>query len=315
MYPIKKQFYIKRNTLIRIQKKKENFGILFVFYCLLFTVGGYCQSHALTQEDTSAFLMKNGIKRTKIISNLSGTKNELIATLFTVEDTSLCNFGLVSRKNFSGVFSFESIEKMCAQNGEDLVLQVAGAFTPDWKVIEGYALEKGNSVGQDKFFGENDKFSYKGLLIIENGYPQITHLEKIADIEGFIQKARSSKWSLFQQVSAIIDGKPADDIVLPGIVKRRFLVEIKQEKRTKFGIISFIKETSYEHAVKVLLEMPAMNLTVLNALYLDMGSVSEGYFYDYNDTKYLLGDKNDNMDNYTNMLIIYRKAKAQMPAN
>jgi len=267
------------------------------------------------QEDTSAFLMKEGIKRTKIISNLSKAQNELIATIFTVEDTSLCNFGLVSRKNFSGTFSFENIEKMCAQNGEDLVLQVAGAFTPDWKVIEGYALEKGKSVGQDKFFGENNKFSYKGLLIIENGHPQITHLDKIADIEGFLQKARDSGWSFFQQVSAIIDGKPADDIILPGIAKRRFLVEVKQEGQTKFGIISFIKETTYEHAVNVLLEMSTMNLTVLNALYLDMGSVSEGYFYDYNGTKYLSGDKNDNMDNYTNMLIIYRKANVQIPAN
>jgi len=111
------------------------------------------------------------------------------------------------------------------------------------------------------------------------------------------------------------DGKPADDIVLPGIAKRRFLVEIKQESQTKFGIISFIKETSYEHAVKVLLEMSAMNLPVLNALYLDMGSVSEGYFYDYNGTKYLLGDKNNNIGNYTNMLIIYRKANVQIPPN
>jgi len=303
------------SVLYRVQKKKAPFGMLFVFYCLLLTFGVYCQSQAMMQEDTSAFLMKEGIKRTKIISNLSDTKNELIATLFTVEDTSLYNFGLISRKNFSGIFSFENIEKMCAQNGEYLILQVAGAFTPDWKVIEGYALERGKSVGQDKYFGENDKFSYKGLLIIENGHPHITHLDKIAGIEGFLQKARDSGWSFFQQVSAIIDGKPADDIVLPGIAKRRFLVEVKQEKHTKFGIISFIKETSYEHAVKVLLEMSAMNLPVLNALYLDMGSVSEGYFYDYNDKKYLLGDKNDNMDNYTNMLIIYRKAKAQMPAN
>lgn len=151
------------------------------------------------------------------------------------------------------------------------------------------------------------------MLIIENGHPQITHLDKIADIEGFLQKARDSGWSFFQQVSAIIDGKPADDIVLPGIAKRRFLVEIKQGDRTKFGILSFIKETTYEHAVSVLLEMPAMNLTVLNALYLDMGAVSEGYFYDHNNTKYLLGDKNDNMGNYTNMLIIYHKTKVEPP--
>lgn len=285
--------------------------MLFVFFCLLLTFGVYCQSQALMREDTSAFLMKEGIKRTKIISNLSDTKNKLMATLFAVEDTSLCHFGLISRKNFSGIFSFEGIEKMCAQNGEDLILQVAGAFTPDWKSIEGYALEKGKSVGQDKFFGENDKFSYKGLLIIENGHPHITHLEKIDVIEKFLQKARDSNWSLFQQVSAIIDGKPADDIVLPGIAKRRFLVEVNQEGQTKFGIISFIKETSYEHAVKVLLEMSAMSLTVLNALYLDMGSVSEGYFYDYNDMKHLLGDKNDNMDNYTNMLIIYREVNVE----
>ncbi len=198
---------------------------------------------------------------------------------------------------------------MCAQKGEDLVLQVAGAFTPDWKSIEGYALEKGKSVGQDDFFGENKKFSYKGLLLIKNGRPHITHLDKIDDMERLIHKARNSSWSLFQQVSAIIDRKPADDIILPRIAKRRFLVEVGQKGQTKFGIISFIKATSYEQAVNVLLEMSDMNLLVLNALYLDMGSVSEGYFYGRNDVKHLLGDKNDNIDRYTNMLIIYRKAK------
>ena len=100
-------------------------------------------------------------------------------------------------------------------------------------------------------------------------------------------------------------------MVLPRSAKRRFLVEIKHEGQTKFGIISFIKATSYEQAVDVLLKMSEMNLLVLNAIYLDMGSVSEGYFYDRNNTKHLLGDKNDNMDRFTNLLIIYRKAKSE----
>lgn len=253
--------------------------------------------------------MKAGIKRTNIISHMSDAKDEFIATLFTVEDTSLYNFGMISRKNFSGKFSFENIEKMCAQNDEELVLQVAGAFTPDWKVIEGYALENGKPVGQDHFFGENDKFSYKGLCLIKNGHPHITHIDKIGDINGLIQKAIDSKWSLFQQVAAIIDGKRANDIVLPREAKRRFLVEIDQNGQSKFGIISFIKATSYKRALNVLLEMSEMNLPVLNAIYLDMGSVSEGYFYDRNNEKHLLGDKNNSMDRYTNVLIIYRGAE------
>jgi hypothetical protein len=294
-----------------LQKKKSNFGALIISLCLCLTIEGYCQSSTMMQEDTSTFLMKDGIKRTKIISNLSDTKDEFIATLFTVEDTSLYNLALISRKDFPGTSSFENIEKMSAQNEEDLVLQVAGAFTPDWKVIEGYALEKGNSVGQDHFLGENKKIGYKGLCMIKNGRPQITHLDKIANIQRLLQKAKDSRWSLFQQVAAIIDGKCANDMVLPRSAKRRFLVEIKHKGQTKFGIISFIKATSYKQAVDVLLKMSALNLPVLNALYLDMGSVSEGYFYDRNNMKHLLGDKTDNMDRYTNLLIIYRKAKTE----
>ena len=226
------------NTPIIMLKKISQFKILPILICLFFTMGGFCQSASVIQEDTSTFLMKEGIQRIKIISNLSDTKNEFIATLFTVEDTSLYNFGLISRKNFPDTFSFEGIEKMCAQDDKDLVLQVAGAFTPDWKVIEGYALENGKSVGQDHFLGENKKISYRGLCLIKNGCPHITHLDNILDMQGLLEKARNFKWSLFQQVAAIIDGKRSNDMVLPRSAKRRFLVEVKQGEKTKFGIIN-----------------------------------------------------------------------------
>lgn len=290
---------------------KSHLVILFLLSWLFNSQGGLCQAAAVMQEDTSTFLMKEGIKRTRIISNLSDTKGELIATLFTAEDTSLYNFALISRKNFQGIFSFEAIEQMCARNEQELVLQIAGAFTPDWKIIEGYALEKGESVGQDAFLGENKKIDYRGLCIIKDGRPHITNLDKVPDMPGLVQKAQDFKWSLFQQVSAVIDGERADDIVLPRSAKRRFLVEVRQEGETIFGIISFIKATSYEQAVNVLLEMSEMNLHVVNALYLDMGSVSEGYFYDSNNMKRLLGDKNNSMDRYTNVLVIYGKTKSK----
>jgi hypothetical protein len=77
----------------------------------------------LMQEDTSAFLMKGGIRRTKILSNLSHTKNEFIATLFTVEDTSLCNFRLISRKNFSGYFYDSNDKKYHIGNKNDNIDQ------------------------------------------------------------------------------------------------------------------------------------------------------------------------------------------------
>jgi len=291
----------------KTQKTKFDYGPLILSLGLLITGIASSQPNATIHEDTTTFLMKERIKRTRISSKLSHTKNEFIATLFTVEDTSLYDFALISRKNFSGTFSFESIEKMHAQNGEDLILQVAGAFTPDWKVIEGYALENGESVGQDHFPGENKKIDYRGLCIIKDGRPYITNLEKVTDMQGLLQKAQDFKWSLFQQVSAIIDGQQANDIMLPREAKRRFLVEVGEKGHSKFGIISFIKATTYEQAVNVLLEMSERNLPVVSALYLDMGSVSEGYFYDSNNVKHLLGDKNDNMERFTNMLIIYRK--------
>jgi hypothetical protein len=300
------------NSQTITRKIKTHLAVLFMLSWLFSSPCGLCQSAPVVmQEDTSTFLMKEGIQRTRIISNVSDAKGEFIATLFTVEDTSLYNFALISRKNFQGNFSFEDIEQICAQNEQELVLQVAGAFTPDWKVIEGYALEKGESVGQDHFLGENKKIDYRGLCIIKNGHPHITNLDVVSDMPELLLNAHNLKWTLFQQVSAIIDGKPAKDIVLPREAKRRFLVEVGQEEHSKFGIISFIKATSYEQAVNVLLKMSEMNLPVVNALYLDMGSVSEGYFYDRNNTKCLLGDKNDSMDRYTNMLIIYRKAKSE----
>ena len=260
-------------------------------------------------EDTTTYDLPDGFSRTKVISDFELNKGQLIATLFKMEKIQSCKIKFVSRKNFREDFNFENIEKQCRNQNEQIVMQVASAFTPDWKGIEGFALQDGQSVGEDTCLGENKKLIYGGLLLIKDGYPVITNLDNISDKAAFVANAIKNKYSLFQQVAAIINGKINSKVNLPGIHKRRFFIEITEDHETKFGIVSFIIPMKYSDAVSAIKLMGKDTFIVNNALYLDMGSVSEGYFYDSKGNEHLIGDPHANVENYTNVLVMYKNIK------
>ena len=260
-------------------------------------------------DDTTTIDLVNGFTLIKTKSTFEQNKVQTLATFFKMEKIPSCKIKFVSRKNFKEDFNFENIEKQCELKNEQIVLQVASAFTPDWKVIEGFALQDGKIVGEDSYLGENQKLSYQGILLIKNGKPFITCLNKILDRNKFTTDAIRDECSMFQQFPAIIDGKINSAIELPGIHIRRFFVEIMEDNQSKFGIIDFKIAMSYTDAVRALKHLELNNIKIHNALYLDMGAVSEGYIYNSKGQRHLIGDPHKNINNYTNVLVMYKDLK------
>lgn len=182
---------------------------------------------------------------------------------------------------------------------------MAGAFTPDWQVIEGFALEHGRLVGQDSFPTENDKLIYKGLVSIRNGIPFFTQLDSITDPLAFALKAAQSGWSVFMQVAPVIAGRRTN-IDLPGVYKRRFLIHIQVNGESEYAIADFIKPMDFAEAVNLLENIEDDSTHIRDVVYLDMGAVSMGYVYDKTDERHLIGDPGQVMDNYTSLLVLTR---------
>ena len=292
-------------------KKLQSFSSITIFSFVLGMLFMPCYAITLRAiEDTTTFDLPEGFSRIKIISNTELNKGQIVATFFKMDNIPSCKIKFVSRKNFEGTFDFNNIEQQCVQNGEQIVLQVAAAFTPDWKVIEGFALEDGEKVGQDSYLGENREL-YKGILLIKDGKPLITYIDNIIDRDVFIAESVHDSCSMFQQVAAIIESKINRNFDLPGVCKRRFFVEVIEENQSSFGIVNFNIEMRYSDAVKVLTEMESQDFKVHNALYLDMGAVSEGYFYDAQGQKHLMGDPDKDILNYTNVLIMYKDLRSE----
>ena len=260
-------------------------------------------------QDTTTFKLPDGFTKSKIYANIDHKEHQFAATFFKMENMDVCKIIFVSRQTFKEAFSFENIENQCREQHEQIVLQVAAAFTPDWKVIEGFALQDGQKVGQDSFPGKNKKLFYKGLLLIKDGYTAIDYLDSLQDRDAFIADAVRNKCSLFQQVAAIVNGNVNTKVDLPGTAKRRFFVEIVEDHQSKFGIVSFHLPTKFSEAVEILTKMNKDNFTVKNALYLDMGAVSEGYVYDNMGEAHLIGDPHKDISRYTNLLVMYKNNK------
>jgi hypothetical protein len=230
----------------------------------------------------------------------------LVATLFKTQNCDRCRIKFVSRKLFKQQFNFENIARQCGTANQQIVLQVAAAFTPDYEVIEGFALEDGEQVGQDTMPGQNSGLIYKGIVVLRDGIPHFTHLDSIDNIDKFKKESTQKKFSVFQQVAAIVDGTVNTDVDLPGIHKRRFLVEISENGRREFGVVSFTGKMRFAEAVSVLNTSGSDQYEIINAVYLDMGGLSEGYFYDRSGQRFLLGDPDKDMDLYTNIIVMYR---------
>lgn len=227
-------------------------------------------------------------------------------SFFSIEDAQKAKVEFLSNKEhpefFTNGVDFASIEKYYKSQGKEITLTVAGAYyAPNTKNIEGIALEKGKTVGQDLL-----KSGSNGLLVIKNGSPEIQYVNQISDFDNYLKELKNEKADVFQQTSYI---RPGGVFVSSNPTKweLRFFVEGEENGKTKKGVLNFSTTMTYTEAVEAMRKMEGFKIT--KAIGLDTGNMSEGYFYDKNNGKNLMIDEQvgNHREEYTNVIVFFSK--------
>lgn len=234
--------------------------------------------------------MPNWFGRLKVIDK----NGKLVASFFTLEKGGKVDF--MTRENSPQNINFWQIYNDKQKLWEKVALIIAGAFSPDYKIIEWIAYENGQKRWQ------NIRSPWNGLLVIKNGNPEIMNLEDIIDLNSFKKQIVQGRWSMFQQIQVIRNWIEKNINAVPIKWKFRFFVERYAGRETSRGIVNFSESMTFSDAINIL-----KDIKIKNALYLDGGLVSEWYFYDKNKKSYLIKDEKfqTKFDGYTNLLIFY----------
>ncbi len=264
------------------------------------------------QEVRPQHNMPSGFGRYEVHAENNSGKEELVGSFFTIEAPSgESHVEFLSKKLhpqfFTPGLNFEAVAEYFRNNHKQIVLQAAGAFTPDYKQIQGLAYENGLSVGQDR------PSEHNGLLVIKNGRPEIIFLDEIGNLDTLLQEAKNNKWSFFQQIPAIRHGAVSFQTKNNSLYETRFFVERKTPAGITSGIVNFSKRMTISEAIEVLGKMDSGTSRIENALYLDVGAVSEGYFYTKDGKSYKMTDEqfnpnpqeqDNNRKKYTNLVVL-----------
>lgn len=252
--------------------------------------------------------MPVGFVRTKINIEFNDNtgKIEGVGSFFSLEDLGKVKAEFLSNKKhpefFANGVNFDTIKSQYDSKNRKVALIVAGAYyASNTKQIEGIALEDGQMVGQNDL-----KSGSNGLLVIKNGNPEIQYVNQIPDFNAYLEELKRQNADVFQQSSYI---RPSGSFNSSNTQKweLRFFVEGERNGVAKKGIINFSTTMTYTEAVEALSKMSGFKIT--KAIGLDTGNMSEGYFYDKGDKKYLMIDEQvgTHRDQYTNVVVLYNE--------
>lgn len=169
---------------------------------------------------------------------------------------------------------------------------IAGAFTSKDTEVDGLSIE--NGIKKTSSLNK----ALNGFVEIKSGKVSFYQFNDSL-IETIAKKAMDSESSLFQQQLLIKD----KNIILCNVFgnrenKRRALIE----KDGFFSVVQSLEDITIWDFQKALKE-----IEVLNAIYLDMGSWSEGWYFDEDMEKQTLGDNFANTRNQTSWIIFKRE--------
>lgn len=254
--------------------------------------------------------MPDGFSRFELHREDGSGRSELVGSFFAMETGSTSHIEFISNKLhpqfFTPELNFDAVRQSFG-NGKQVVLESAGAFTPDYKQIQGLAYEQGQSVGQ------STPSEHQGLLVIKNSKPEIAYLNEV-NLPNFLEQAKQNKWSFFQQIPAIKHGTINFRSNNQALLETRFFVERKTPTGTTSGVINFSKRMTIPAAIEVMAKMDNSQSKIENALYLDTGAVSEGYFYTKDGKANRMVDEQffanaqaerENKKKYTNLIVLW----------
>jgi len=255
---------------------KNTFKIFLVFLVALYNIS--CNSS--TQKEESQTSEGNDSINKNVAENTKGQNIMRIEILyFKTSKCILLGFlPKLLKVNFTTARPLES---------ESAYFCVAGAFTSKIKNVDGLTIEN----GKKKTSSVNK--SLNGFVKIENR--EITFYQfNNTLIEEVANEVVKEKGSLFQQQLLIYDNRVVDCKLFGNKINiRRALLEMNG---------TYLVMQSIENITIQDFQIALQEIEVKNAIYLDMGSYSEGWFIDNAGKKQLLGDNFANTKNQTNWI-------------
>jgi hypothetical protein len=198
----------------------------------------------------------------------------------------------------SSNFAIKLFSKRPNKHNNQFILCIPAAFTDDPRnnnnLIDGCFIEKGIKISKDY----NEELS--GTCVISNNKPIIYESKNLPQVS---KTAIANKSSLFQQFLLVFNNKTISNIKFENKPSskskliRRALTEIDNhfyivESKAKYSIIDFQKLL--------------VSNNVKNAIYLDMGTYSEGWYKTDDGKINTIGEEMKNTDKQSNW-IVYEK--------
>jgi len=166
-------------------------------------------------------------------------------------------------------------------------LCVPGAFTSKNNTPEGLIYLNGRLITGQK------SSSGRGIVIISLGTINLIHIDSVRQ---FIDSRTDSRFSLFQQWYLIEKNKRGENPFSNSNLQMRVIAKIKNE----IFIIESDSNIESEYFISTLIKMG-----VSDAIYLDMGSWSEGWYKEANNTTKSIGNNKSNTNKQTNWILFH----------
>jgi len=166
-------------------------------------------------------------------------------------------------------------------------LCVPGAFTSKNNTPEGLIYLNGKLTSGQK------PSSGKGLVIISLGEIEILNINQLGQ---FLNSRKDSRFSLFQQWYLIEKNKRGENPFSNSNLQLRVIAKIKNE--------TFIIESDSNIDSELFIST-LINMGVSDAVYLDMGSWSEGWYKDSDNKIKSIGNNKNNTNQQTNWILFH----------
>jgi len=166
-------------------------------------------------------------------------------------------------------------------------LCVPGAFTSKNNTPEGLIYLNGKLTSGQK------PSSGKGLVIISLGEIEILNINQLGQ---FLNSRKDSKFSLFQQWYLIEKNKRGENPFPKSKLQMRVIAKTKNE--------TFVIESD-SNVDSELFISTLINMGVSDAVYLDMGSWSEGWYKDSDNKIKSIGNDKSNTKRQTNWILFH----------
>ena len=145
-----------------------------------------------------------------------------------------------------------------------------------------------------RFISEQKSSSGKGLVIISLGKIEILHIDQLRQ---FLNSRKDSKFSLFQQWHLIEKNKIRENPFPRLKLQMRVIAKIKNE--------TFIIESNSKIKSELFIST-LISMGVSDAVYLDMGSWSEGWYKDSDNKIISIGIEKSNTNRQTNWVLFHQ---------